>query len=83
MNLFDHLPDTTDPDSLYAAFEAWVTLLNEVRGQVLATVADPARRRELLDGFADWPWLDRIRAEGVELVRAAMLAAGIGPTTDL
>lgn len=25
MNLFDHLPDVTDPDSLYTAFEAWVS----------------------------------------------------------
>ncbi|HYH65741.1 MAG TPA: NAD(P)-dependent oxidoreductase [Urbifossiella sp.] len=58
-----------------AAFAAWVELLNEVRGQVLVTVADPARRRQLLDDFADWPWLDRVRAEGVAAVRAAMLAA--------
>jgi hypothetical protein len=41
----------------------------------LVSVPDPARRRALLDGFADWPWLDRLRAEGVEPVRAAMLAA--------
>lgn len=57
------------------AFAAWVELLNEVRGQVLVSVSDPTRRRNLLDGFADWPWLDRLRAEGVEAVRAAMLAA--------
>jgi superfamily II RNA helicase len=25
VNLFDHLPDTTDADSLYSAFEAWVS----------------------------------------------------------
>jgi superfamily II RNA helicase len=24
VNLFDQLPDSTDPDSLYSAFEAWV-----------------------------------------------------------
>jgi precorrin-2 dehydrogenase/sirohydrochlorin ferrochelatase len=55
-----------------AAFAAWVDLLNEVRGEVLAAVPDDSRRRELLDAFADWPWLDRLRAEGVEAVRAAM-----------
>lgn len=58
-----------------AAFAVWLELLNEVRGQVLVTVADPDRRRELLDDFADWPWLDRLRAEGVAAVRAAMLDA--------
>jgi precorrin-2 dehydrogenase/sirohydrochlorin ferrochelatase len=57
-----------------AAFAAWVDLLNEVRGEVLATVPDPARRRQLLDGFADWAWLDRLRAEGAEAVRAAIRA---------
>lgn len=66
----DRLAAQLDP-----AFAAWVELLNEVRGQVLVSVPDPARRRALLDGFADWPWLDRLRAEGVEPVRAAMLAA--------
>jgi len=58
-----------------AAFAVWVELLNEVRGQVLVTVADPTRRRQLLNDFADWPWLDRVRAEGVAAVREAMLAA--------
>ena len=54
------------------AFAAWVRLLDEVRPVVLATVPDPARRRELLDALADWPWLERLRAEGAEATRAAM-----------
>ncbi|MBA4065851.1 MAG: siroheme synthase [Isosphaera sp.] len=58
-----------------AAFGAWVRVLAEVRPVVLARVTDPARRRELLDAFADWPWLARVRAEGADAVKAAMLAA--------
>lgn len=53
-------------------FAAWVVLLAEVRADVLATVPDEARRRALLDGFAEWAWLARLRAEGAEKVRAAM-----------
>ena len=56
-------------------FAAWVALLDELRAVVLATVPDPERRRELLDALADWPWLERLRAEGVEATRAAMRAA--------
>ncbi len=66
----DRLAAQLDP-----AFAAWVELLNEVRGQVLVSVPDPARRRTLLDGLVDWPWLDRLRVERVEAVRAAMLEA--------
>lgn len=61
-----------------AAFAEWLRVLAEVRTEVLAGVPDPARRRELLDGFADWPWLARLRAEGADAVRAAMLAAAEG-----
>jgi len=57
-----------------AAFADWVRVLGEVRSVVVAEVPDPMRRRELLDGFADWPWLACIRAEGADAVRAAMLA---------
>jgi precorrin-2 dehydrogenase/sirohydrochlorin ferrochelatase len=57
------------------SFAAWVRLLDELRPVVLATVTDPDRRRELLDALADWPWLERLRAEGVEATRTAMLAA--------
>jgi precorrin-2 dehydrogenase/sirohydrochlorin ferrochelatase len=54
------------------AFAEWVRVLAEVRGEVLATVTDADRRRALLDSFADWPWLARVRAEGADAVRAAM-----------
>ena len=57
-----------------AAFADWVRVLAEVRAVVLAEVTDPTRRRELLDGFADWPWLARLRADGADAVKAAMLA---------
>ncbi len=46
------------------AFATWVRLLDAIRPLVHERVPDPARRRVLLDGFADWPWLQRLRAEG-------------------
>lgn len=58
-----------------AAFGEWVRVLAEVRAEVLAREPDPARRRALLDGFADWHWLARVRADGPDAARAAMLAA--------
>jgi len=56
-----------------AAFAEWLQVLAEVRTVVLAEVPDPIRRRELLDSFADWHWLTRLRAEGPNAVKAAML----------
>lgn len=58
-----------------AAFAEWVRVLAEVRAVALAEVTDPARRRELLDDFADWPWLLRVRVESADAVKAAMLAS--------
>ena len=55
------------------AFADWVDLLAELRPEVLA-IPDAERRRELLDALADWPWLARLRSEGVEAVRVAMWA---------
>jgi precorrin-2 dehydrogenase/sirohydrochlorin ferrochelatase len=55
-----------------SAFAEWVRVLAEVRGEALAAVADAGRRRALLDSFADWPWLERLRADGADAVRAAM-----------
>jgi len=57
---------------LEPALVEWVALLEELRPVVLATVADPATRRALLDTLADWPWLARIQCEGVAAVRVAM-----------
>ena len=54
------------------SFAAWVQLLAELRPVVLQTIPDAERRQAVLDALADWPWLDRLRAEGVEAVRAAM-----------
>lgn len=55
-------------------FAEWVQILADVRAEVLATVADESRRRALLDSFADWSWLARLRAEGAVAVRNAMRA---------
>jgi hypothetical protein len=33
-----------------------------------------SHRRALLEGLSAWGWLERLRAEGVEAVRAAMRA---------
>jgi precorrin-2 dehydrogenase/sirohydrochlorin ferrochelatase len=55
-----------------AAFADWVALLDELRAEVQATIADAARRRALLEELSDWPWLERLRAEGVEAARMAM-----------
>ena len=53
-------------------FAEFVRVLAEVRMEVLAKVADEARRRELLDSFAEWSWLERLRTEGADAVLAAM-----------
>jgi siroheme synthase-like protein len=55
-------------------FGRWVALLAEVRPVVLARVADPEQRRMLFERFCSWDWLDRLRREGADAVRAALLA---------
>ena len=54
-------------------FAIWVELLDELRPMILQQIPNAATRRELFDHLADWPWLERIRNEGRELVRNAML----------
>lgn len=57
-----------------AAFGEWVQVLANVRAEVLTHVPDEDRRRELLNAFADWSWLERLRTEGARPVLEAMRA---------
>ncbi|MFO0849412.1 MAG: bifunctional precorrin-2 dehydrogenase/sirohydrochlorin ferrochelatase [Gemmataceae bacterium] len=59
------------------AYPVWADLLAEVRPEVRAAVAAPAERRRVLADLADPRWLEAIRADGAEAVRARM-RAGIG-----
>lgn len=52
----------------------WLELLDELRPETLAAVPDEAARRSLLDGFADWPWLERLKRDGRDATLAAMRA---------
>jgi precorrin-2 dehydrogenase/sirohydrochlorin ferrochelatase len=54
------------------AFAEWVRVLAVVRTEVLAKVADESRRRVLLDSFAEWSWLERLRSEGADAALTAM-----------
>ncbi|HET6575622.1 MAG TPA: NAD(P)-dependent oxidoreductase [Fimbriiglobus sp.] len=54
------------------AYADWVAVLDRVRRLALDHIDDDAARRDLLDRFADWPWLERIRNEGPDAVFAAM-----------
>jgi precorrin-2 dehydrogenase/sirohydrochlorin ferrochelatase len=53
-------------------FAAWLLLLAEVRPLVRACVPDEDSRRRMWDELTRWEWLDRVRREGVETVRAAL-----------
>jgi precorrin-2 dehydrogenase/sirohydrochlorin ferrochelatase len=57
-----------------ATFGQWVARLAELRPLVLEQVADPAARHALFDRLAAWHWLERLRREGADAVRAAMVA---------
>jgi precorrin-2 dehydrogenase / sirohydrochlorin ferrochelatase len=57
-----------------AAFGEWVGLLAEARELARQRVADPGKRRDLLERLCGWEWLERLRREGAEAVREAMRA---------
>jgi precorrin-2 dehydrogenase / sirohydrochlorin ferrochelatase len=56
-------------------FAVWIRLLETIRPLVRERIAEPERRRELLDGFADWPWLERLRNEGEDATWRRMVEA--------
>ena len=56
------------------SFAAWIALLAELRPIVLAEVADAAQRQLLFETLCRWDWLERLRRDGSDAVRAAMLA---------
>jgi precorrin-2 dehydrogenase/sirohydrochlorin ferrochelatase len=55
------------------AFTAWVGLLAQLRPRVLR-IANPERRRALFARLSAWEWLEQLRRDGPEPVRAAMHA---------
>jgi siroheme synthase-like protein len=50
----------------------WARLLAELRPLILDRIAEPERRKQLLEELCRWSWLERLRAEGSEAVRIAM-----------
>ncbi len=54
-------------------FGRWAALLAELRPLVLQGVRDAERRRLLFEEWARWLWLERLRRDGVEAVRAEWL----------
>jgi precorrin-2 dehydrogenase/sirohydrochlorin ferrochelatase len=56
------------------AFGQWVALLAELRLVVQERCADPERRRMILERLCQWHWLEQLRRDGIESVRAMMAA---------
>jgi precorrin-2 dehydrogenase/sirohydrochlorin ferrochelatase len=54
-------------------FGQWVALLAEMRPLVLEGVPDAERRRLLFERWSRWEWLERLRRDGAEVVRTALL----------
>jgi precorrin-2 dehydrogenase / sirohydrochlorin ferrochelatase len=55
------------------SFGQWAALLAEMRPLVLEAVSDEERRRLLFARWTSWEWLERLRRDGAEAVRAAFL----------
>ncbi len=55
-------------------FAVWVDLLAELRSEAVSRIADPTRRRGVLEGWCRGEWLERMKREGPDAVRAALRA---------
>jgi precorrin-2 dehydrogenase len=55
-------------------FGVWVSLLAELRPLVMERITDDEKRRNVLTILCQWHWLERLRSEDVQTVRAAMCA---------
>jgi precorrin-2 dehydrogenase/sirohydrochlorin ferrochelatase len=56
------------------AFGVWVQLLGEMRSLLRERIADAEQRRKVLTRLCQWEWLERLRREDSNEIRAAMLA---------
>jgi precorrin-2 dehydrogenase / sirohydrochlorin ferrochelatase len=65
--LRDELGNAIDP-----AYRDWATLLSEFRPLVIDNIADPQRRKEILQELNDDSWIDRLRENDYETVRREM-----------
>ncbi|HEY7427927.1 MAG TPA: bifunctional precorrin-2 dehydrogenase/sirohydrochlorin ferrochelatase [Gemmataceae bacterium] len=65
-------------DRLQAEFDetfgVWVSLLAELRPLVKERIANAEQRRDVLTRLCQWDWLERLRRDDVDSVRAAMFA---------
>jgi precorrin-2 dehydrogenase/sirohydrochlorin ferrochelatase len=55
------------------AFGVWVSLLAELRPLLLERIEGAEQRKQALTALCQWHWLERLRSEDVQNVRAAML----------
>jgi precorrin-2 dehydrogenase/sirohydrochlorin ferrochelatase len=68
-----------------ATFGQWVALLAELRPAIRSQVLDTPSRRSLFAKLVRWDWLERLRHEGPDAVRVAMMAelrAALHPPGD-
>jgi precorrin-2 dehydrogenase / sirohydrochlorin ferrochelatase len=56
------------------AFGRWVLLLAHLRPLVLQQVGDALEQQAVFEKLCRWHWLERLRCEGMDVVRSAMLA---------
>jgi precorrin-2 dehydrogenase/sirohydrochlorin ferrochelatase len=54
------------------AFGQWVALLAELRPLVMERIVEAEQRRIVLTSLCQWQWLERLRREGADAVRAAL-----------